>query len=242
MAIRFFRRIIVTALWWVTLCLDAICFALLLTLLPRRLRNGIGLRIAALVLIKAAGVKVDVQGLENIDVERPQIIVANHQGLFDSFVLAATLRVPLTFVSKKEMFKVPVYSYVMRRLGFLCVDRTNPRDIIRDIEAISASIRSGPSFVLFPEGTISKTGKLGSFRRGAVLFANRARVPIVPVSLIGIRDIKQPGSLWINYGMQVRVIISRAVEVDGLGKKKQIFTTEKIRNLIAYNLDRATSV
>jgi hypothetical protein len=67
-------------------------------------------------------------------------------------------------------------------------------------------------------------------------------VPIVPVSLIGTRDIKQPGSLWINYGVQVRVIISSAVEVDGLGKKKQIFTTEKIRNLIAYNLDQATSV
>ena len=49
--------------------------------------------------------------------------------------------------------------------------------------------------------------------------------PSVPVSLIGTRDIKQPGSLWINYGVQVRVIISKAVEVDGLGKKKQIFTT-----------------
>lgn len=242
MAIRFFRSIIVTGIWWVTLCLDALCFALLLTILPRRLRNGVGLRIAALVLIKTAGVKVDVQGLENIDMERPQIIVANHQGLFDSFVLSATLRAPLTFASKKEMFKVPVYNYVMQRLGFIRVDRTHPRDIIRDIEVITASIRSGPSFVVFPEGAISKTGELGTFKRGAVLFASRARVPIVPVSLIGIRDIKQPGSLWINYGVQVRVIISRAVEVDGLGKKKQIFTTEKIRNLIAYNLDQATSV
>jgi hypothetical protein len=71
MAIRFCKKIIATVILWGVLFLDAVCFAFLLTVLPKHLRNGIGLRIAALVLIKTVGVKVDVQGLENIDMKRP---------------------------------------------------------------------------------------------------------------------------------------------------------------------------
>jgi 1-acyl-sn-glycerol-3-phosphate acyltransferase len=234
---RFWLKILATVIWWPVLFLGALCFAFLLAILPRRLRNGVGLHIAALVLIKVAGVKVDVQGLENIDTEGPQIIVANHQSLFDSFVLGAILRIPLTFASKKELFKVPVYRNIMHLLGFIRVDRANPRDIVKDIGTITTAVRSGPSLVVFPEGAISKTGELGTFKRGAVLFANKARVPIVPVSLTGTRDIKQPGRFWINYGVRVKVIILPSVEVDVVGKKKQNDVTKMIENMIAYKLN-----
>jgi len=234
---RFWLKILATVIWWPVLFLGVFCFAFLLVILPQRLRNGAGLHIAASVLIKVAGVKVDVQGLENIDTDGPQIIVANHQGLFDPFVLGAILRIPLTFASKKEMFKAPVYRNIMHLLGFIRVDRANPRDIVKDIGTITTAVRSGPSLVVFPEGAISKTGELGPFKRGAVLFANKARVPIVPVSLIGTRDIKQPGRFWINYGVRVKVIILPPVEVDAVDKKEQNAVTKMIENMIAHKLN-----
>jgi 1-acyl-sn-glycerol-3-phosphate acyltransferase len=138
-----------TLFWWLTLILDALCLALLVSILPDRLlRNGAVLRAASSLLLKAAGVRVQVQGLQNIIRNEPQILVANHESWFDSFILAAILPIPVTFVSKKEMFQVPVYSYIMRRLRFLSVDRLNPHSDLRSIDTVSALLQSHLSLVI----------------------------------------------------------------------------------------------
>gem|GEM_PF-4347400 len=66
----------------------------------------------------------------------------------------------------------------MRRLQFVCVDRDRPRNVVREIDSIIALLRSGLSFVIYPEGTRSKAGELGSFGRGSVLLAARTGIPI----------------------------------------------------------------
>jgi len=240
MTIKIDRNTFVTLLWWVILGLDAICLAVLVTVLPRRLRNKVGLRVATSVLLRAAGVKVHVEeGLENVDKNHPQIFVANHKSWFDSFVLTTVLPVPLTFASKKEMFRVPVYNYIMRRLRFVRVDRTHPMGILKNIDATADVVRSGLSFVVYPEGTTSKTDKLGSFKRGVILLARNACVPIVPVTLVGTQEIKAPDSWRINFGKQIKVIISRPIEASATGKKEQIVMIKKIRQIITGNLERA---
>ena len=231
------RNIIASSLWWVILGLDVFSLAILVTVLPRRLRNGLGIHVAASVLLKAAGVKVHAEGLENVDKNQPQIFVANHQSWFDSFVLSATLPVQLTFASKKEMYRVPIYSYIMRRMHFICVDRGHPKDALKNIDAIAGVIRSGLSLVAYPEGFLSKTGELGPFKRGAVLLASKAGLPIVPITLLGTREIMAPGSWRINFGRHVKVTISKPVEAGGTGRKEQTAATEKIRRLIAENLE-----
>ncbi len=223
-------------LWWTVLVMDALCFAMLVTVLPVRLRNGLGLRVATSALLKVAGVKVKVEGLKNIRNDHAYIFVANHQSWFDSFVLCTILPVPVTFATKKEMFRVPVYSYIMRRLRFVCVDQDRPRNVVRGIDSITALLRSGLSLVIYPEGTMSKAGELGSFGRGSVLLAARTGIPIIPITVVGTREIMPPGKCRISYGRRVRVFISDAVEVDAADRERQAVVTERIKQRIAENL------
>lgn len=232
-----FISIPATIFWWLVLILDVLCLALLVTVLPARLlRNGAVLRGASSILLKAAGVRIQIQGLENIIRDRSQILVANHESWFDSFILGAVLPIPVTFVSKKEMFRVPIYSYIMRRLRFVSVDRVNPHSDLKSIEATAALLQSRLSLVVFPEGVMSRTGKLGSFKRGAVYFAAKANIPITPIAVTGTRKIKSRGSPWIHFGMQTKVIISEPVEVGGLKREEQRTAMENIRAIIERHL------
>ena len=226
-----------TLFWWLVLILDVLCIALLVTVLPDRLlHSGAVLRTASSLLLKAAGVKVQVKGIENIIKGKSQILVANHESWFDSFILAAVLPIPVTFVSKMEMFRVPVYSYIMRRLRFVSVDRVNPHSDLKNIAAIAALFQSQLSLVIFPEGVMSRTGKLGSFKRGAVYFAAKTNVPVTPIALTGTRKIKSQGSPWIHYGVQTKVIISEPVEAGDLKREEQRTVMKNIRTTIERNL------
>lgn len=230
------KTIAATLFWWPVLVLDALCLALLVTVLPGRLRNRAVLRAASSLLLKAAGVRVQVQGIHNIIRDRSQIIVVNHESWFDSFILGAVLPIPVTFVSKKEMFQVPVYSYIMRRLRFVSVDRVNPRNDLKSIDATAALLQSHLSLVVFPEGVMSRKGKLGSFKRGAVYFAANTNVPVTPIAVIGTRKIKSRGSPWIHFGIQTKVIISEPVEVSGMKREEQRTALENIRAIIEQHL------
>jgi len=181
---------------------------------------------------------VEMEGLQNVVRGRSQVFVANHESWFDSFVLGAILPVPITFVSKKEMFRVPVYSYIIRRLRFVCVDRANPRDAVKNIDATVALLRSGLSVGVYPEGTTKKTEKLGFFKRGAVLLAAKASVPIVPIAVIGTRKVKPHDSPWIHFGISIRVIISEPVEVSSMEKKEQRAVAERLRSIIKKGLTK----
>ncbi len=231
------RTVLVTLVWWMVLVFDALIFALMLVFLPDRFRNGIALKTASALLLKAAGVKVQIKGMENVLREEPQIFVANHESWFDSFVLSTVLPVPVTFASKKEMFKVPVYSYIMRRLHFICVDRERAREAVNSIDDATVVFGSGLSLVVFPEGTTSKTGELGTFKRGAVLLAAKARVPIVPVTIIGTRKIRLRESLWIHYGVQVEVRISESLNAYTMDRQEQQNTVKLIKAEIERNLE-----
>jgi len=232
-----FRSIPATIFWWLVLILDVLFLALLAAILPDHLlHNGAVLRTASSMLLKAAGVRLQVQGLQNIITYKSQIIVANHESWFDSFILASILPIPVTFVSKKEMFHVPVYSYIMRRLRFLSVDRVNPHNDLKSIDTVAALLQSRLSLVVFPEGVMSNTGKLGHFKRGAVYLAAKSHIPITPIALIGTRKIKSRGSPWIHFGIQINVVISEPVEVGGLRREEQHTAIENIRSIIERQL------
>jgi len=231
------RTLVVTLVWWTVLVFDALFFALTLLFLPDRFRNGTALNTASALLLKTAGVKVQVKGMENVLKEKPQIFVANHESWFDSFVLSTVLPVPVTFASKKEMFKVPVYSYIMRRLHFICVDSERAREAVNSIDDATVVFGSGLSLVVFPEGTTSRTGELGSFKRGAVLLAAKARVPIVPVTIIGTRKIRLRESPWIHFGVQVGIKISEPLDAYSMDRKEQQKTVKLIKAEIERNLE-----
>ena len=149
----------------------------------------------------AAGVRVTLEGVENLQRDRPQIVVANHQSWFDVFALAAHLPVRYRFVAKKELAGVPVFGRAWRSCGHVSVDRGNREAAIESLDQAWKEIHEEKlTMVLFPEGTRSPDGKLKAFKKGAFVMAVQGQVPLVPVAVVGSRDIMPKGSMRVRSG------------------------------------------
>tara|TARA_B100000959_G_scaffold98503_1_gene104214 strand:- start:490 stop:1116 length:627 start_codon:yes stop_codon:yes gene_type:complete len=180
------------------------------------------------------GIKVEVSGKENILVDQPQIFIANHQGYYDIFTLAGYLTVQLRWVSKAVLFRVPFMGWAMRAAGYIPVERNNRKQSYQAFLNTLEAIKEGSSVVIFPEGTRSEDGNIGIFKKGSQLLAQRAKVPMVPVAIIGTRDIIRKGSMLFHPGT-VRIIISPCIALEEKDAKKGDEILQEIRNMICKN-------
>lgn len=141
-------------------------------------------------LLFMCGIRVTTTGGEKLDAKTLYVFIANHQSYFDIPVLYAGLPFALSFIAKKELFFIPFFGWGIAAIGHIWIDRENARaarkSITRAIEKLKCQ---GISLVLFPEGTRSITGEVGEFKRGSFTLALEAGVPVVPVSILGTRDV-----------------------------------------------------
>lgn len=152
-------------------------------------------------ILWAANVRVTLEGLENLQTREPQIVVSNHQSWFDVFALAAHLPVRYRFVAKKELADIPVFGKAWRSCGHVSVDRGNREAAIESLDQAWKEIHEDKlTMVLFPEGTRSPDGRLKSFKKGAFVLAVQGQVPLVPVAVVGSRDIMPKGSMTVRSG------------------------------------------
>ena len=184
------------------------------------------------------GIKIKVTGAENILVGQPQIFIANHQGYYDIFALAGYLAVQLRWVSKSVLFRIPFMGWAMTAAGYIPVERNNRKQSYQAFLNTLEAIKAGSSVVVFPEGTRSEDGNVGAFKKGSQLLAHRAGVPIIPVTIIGTRNIIRKGSMIIRPG-PVRIIISPYITLDGKNAKKGDEALQDIRNTICKNFKTA---
>jgi len=122
----------------------------------------------------------DVVGSENI-IDGAALVCSNHSALIDPFQIALAIGVddPVHIIAKVELFKIPLISKILRKLGMICVDRS-----INDISSIKSSLnylKKGEKVVIFPEGTRHSKHDAGAAKSGAVKLAERANVPVIPV-------------------------------------------------------------
>jgi 1-acyl-sn-glycerol-3-phosphate acyltransferase len=120
-------------------------------------------------ILAVAGIKVEIKGAEHLDPVRPQVLATNHQGTFDIFVFLTNFPVQFRWVAKKSLFKIPFMGMAMRRAGYISIDRENSRQALKDLKEAGEKLKTGRSVVIFHEGTRSKTGKVGPFKRGSLL-------------------------------------------------------------------------
>lgn len=118
----------------------------------------------------------------------PVVYVANHSSYLDIYAFAFLNR-RIKYLSKAEIFKIPIIGWAMRMAGYIGVKRMNKRGQMEAYRKMVTFIRSGLSLVIFPEGTRSETGKLRKFQGGAFRAAKSKGVRIVPITILGTRDI-----------------------------------------------------
>lgn len=169
----------------------------------------------ARAILWAAGVKVVLEGLENLQDDAPQIVVANHQSWFDVFTLAAELPVRYRFVAKKELGEIPVFGRAWKECGHISVDRGNREAAVEAMEGAFQNVREERlTMILFPEGTRSPDGKLQRFKKGAFVLAVQGQVPLVPVAVVGSRKVMAKGSKRVRSGTIV-VRIGKPIPTKG---------------------------
>jgi len=163
-------------------------------------------------VVRNAGIELDVEGLENYDPTSRLVIMSNHQSFYDVPVLFAVLGGNLRMVAKKELFAVPIFSRAMREAGFIEVDRSNRQRALDSMKVARDTLAKGVNVWIAPEGTRSKTGELGPFKKGGFYLAFESKLPVLPVSLSGTRDALGASALLSSYGARVRVTIGPPID------------------------------
>ncbi|XP_073122052.1 1-acyl-sn-glycerol-3-phosphate acyltransferase BAT2, chloroplastic-like isoform X1 [Henckelia pumila] len=183
-------------------------------------------------LTVAPFVKIEYEGLENLPAtDTPAVYVSNHQSFLDIYALL-TLGKCFKFISKTSVFLYPIIGWAMFLLGVIPLKRMDSKSQFDCLKQCMALIKKGASVFFFPEGTRSKDGKLGPFKKGAFSVAAKTGVPIVPISLIGTGEIMPPGFEGrLNPG-SLKIIVHPSI----VGNNPDTLCTEA-RNLIASGLN-----
>lgn len=185
------------------------------------------------------GIQVEMEGLEHVQKDQAQIFVANHQGYFDIFAFSGYLPVQIRWVAKSSLFKIPFVGWAMWAAGSVPVDRSNRKSSYQAFIATIGKLKSGSSIVIFPEGTRSADGTIGPFKKGGPLLSIRSGAPLVPVTILGTRNIIKKGSFVIQPG-KVRIIISPPISSQAVAEEKEEVILKNLRDVICTNFESHT--
>lgn len=147
-----------------------------------------------------AWVKVETVGRENIQKNQSYIFVCNHQGAFDIWAIYGYLNHNFKWMMKKSLEKIWFVGYACKRSGHIFVDSSSLQSIKETIDKSRKELNEGMSMVIFPEGTRTKDGRMGEFKRGAFLLAGEFNLPVVPLSIKGAYDILPKDSHYPRSG------------------------------------------
>ena len=187
-----------------------------------------GIRVALFL----AGTRIVVEGRHRLADHRNTVIVANHLSHLDAPVLLQALGIDFQAVAKKEVFYVPGFGSVLRFAGFIEVDRADRAQATRAIARAVDALKAGACFLVFPEGTRSRTGELGPFKKGGFVVAMDAGSRIVPVALQGTRELMPRGGFRIRPGT-VRVRVLDPVDAGGYSYGDRDALVAEVRGRIA---------
>jgi len=175
-----------------------------------------------------AGIRTRVSGGEHLQPGQAVVFCSNHQSNIDPPILFQALHPRLHILFKRELTKLPLLGRAFQIGGFVPIDRSSREHSMAAIEQAAASLRSGNSFLTFPEGTRSRTGALLPFKRGPFLMALKAQVPVVPVAIQGGTASMKKGSPIVR-PTTVSVRIGAPVETRGMDLADREKLADEIR-------------
>ena len=151
--------------------------------------------------IVLVGIKLNVVGLEKIDTEKSYVVIGNHPSTLDIFTHITALPVSIRFLTKTELFRIPIFGRVLKTLGLPRIDRKNAKANFEKInESINQVVEQGNSIMIFPEGKRSNQKKLLPFKKGAAHIAKDFNLPILPIVSHNAHNLMIKGKVWFIPG------------------------------------------
>lgn len=180
------------------------------------------------LLLWGGGMRLEVDGMDNVDWRRPHYFASNHQSIVDVLALFRALPVPLLFVLKEGLGRVPFLGWYVSAMGMIFLPRGNRRQALKNLRLCQQRIGEGFSILMFPEGTRSLDERIGPLKPGIFLPAIRGEVPIVPVVLDGTGRILPPGGFRVRPGT-IRMVIGRPIATTGFTRDDRFALAKEIR-------------
>ncbi len=223
---RSWARVVLVALWtvlWTSV-------ALVLYLVTRRHARPLALarQVWAPGVLALLGARLEVEGTGQVDFTHPHLFVANHASQLDIPVAFCALPVPLRFLAKRELERIPFVGHYMRAMGMVFIDRQDREAARHSIEQLARLLGSGRSLMAFPEGTRSATGEVRPFKTGAFVAAIKAGVAVVPVAITGTERVLPARALIVRPGT-VKVRVGRPFPTAGLTVEDRRELADRVR-------------
>lgn len=205
-------QLIFTLAW--TAGLIGVAFVVLLVTRQRRLPLRMAARCWAPGLLWGSGAKLVVRGVDRVDWTRPHVVVANHQSMMDICVLFRAIPVPLQFLLKQELSRLPLVGAYAKAMGMIFVERSSAREATKRMREAAQLVKAGATLCVFPEGTRSHDGEVLPFKSGAFQIALDSGADVVPVAIEGSGKVLslgglfrvRPGTITVTIGAPLRTV------------------------------------
>ena len=189
-------------------------------------------RVLGRIMCFLALTRIKIVGNENIDPEKSYIFVANHQSMFDIFLVYGYLNAKFKWIMKQEIRKTPLLGKACESMGHIFIDRSSPMRAQKSLEAAKERLLQGNnSIFLFPEGTRSANGKIGRFKRGAFTIARDLHFQIIPVTISGAYNVLPKKGWFITPG-KITMTIHQPIDTSNLNEDNLNETIDQIKNIV----------
>ena len=190
-------------------------------------------RVFSRIAFKLLGMKIEIQGLENIPKNEPVIFISNHQSMMDIKLSLACIPINFSFISKDTIFRVPILGAYMKVSGHIPIQRGEDRKAYETLLTAVKKLTAKKSLVVFPEGTRSEDGQLGTFKRGISLIILKSGRRVVPMAICGSNQF-MPKRGWLSHPEKrcVKINFGKPLSFDNSRTDREytIQVTNQLRN------------
>jgi 1-acyl-sn-glycerol-3-phosphate acyltransferase len=191
-------------------------------------------------LLRTNGIRLRVEGMENLKKDQSYILVSNHASILDIPALISASPFPVRFLAKKSLLWFPIFGWVLYFSGHILIDRQRAQSALRSLKKAPSLLKKGISIIVFPEGTRSSDGEVKEFKRGAFLLARHSKFPVVPVSTVGTYEML-PRHGWCFWPGTIHIHMGEPIPTRDLSHRELEDLMGRVRKKIIENLKKGSA-
>ncbi len=192
-------------------------------------------RLWSTCLLRTNGIRLNLQGMENLKKDQSYVFVSNHGSILDIPGIIAATPCPVRFFAKKSLLWFPVFGWFLYLARHILIDRESPYSTLKNLKRAAFLLKNGISLIVFPEGTRSSDGQVKEFKRGAFLLAQHSQFPIVPISIAGTFRML-PRTSWCFRPGMIHIRMGEPIPTRDLTQQESRNLMGRVRGTIMQNL------